>query len=632
LRPWQYALLWAVLACNFVWRVWGLGSTPFTVDEAETGMNALTILEHGVPVDHYLGQPIFENTLLQPWPESREYEFKDSSYSSRGLAVYHGWLPLYATAASFALAGVRPDNDPAAVRVRHTAEEMRWRTVAGRVPAVLFGTAFLAAAFAAARALYGLDAAWAALAAGSVCKPVVYFTGQARYYSAALALTAGCLLLAHLMLRHGRWRDFLAGAVLFVLLFHTHLLSFVAACATFGLIALWGAWRPGVPLKLLSFAGVVAAGVLPWVALTGFAASARGVPMAHTLLGWDAVPGLLRVLGPFTIPAAVTLAWIAADPWLRGKVPARYLDPFAGHRKVFRFLGAWAAVGLFTFIAGAPAVSFFYGRLVLTILVPGFLFGALLCAAGARVVAPRFPSLVAPALFVAVVVLSGQGTLAGRTTYAAPLPYFDVIEHLRGIDFAPGTRIYATPNHHLVLTFYTGLPVQSVAPVRKSYLDCYGGELLIIEAGPRFEPLTGAEIRQVLSADGVPFTDDEIAGLEQLLVTRLLREELSGRVAAVTPGLEPAPPGLDALLTYQRRKTADAVWRRLEREGNPMFKGFRLPDHGAYWQVFYYRFVDPESRTGKQLTYAGRIRDAHVTVLPEGWVFFQCPARNEPCP
>ena len=74
------------------------------IDEAESSINALTILEHGYPSDTYMGLPMYENTLTHPWPESREYEFRDSSYSTRGMAIYHGWLPLYAIAASM-LAG-----------------------------------------------------------------------------------------------------------------------------------------------------------------------------------------------------------------------------------------------------------------------------------------------------------------------------------------------------------------------------------------------------------------------------------------------------------------------------------------------------------------------------------------------
>src|SRR5262245_29805014 len=95
----EWALFLLALTYALALRAWDLGATPFRVDEAESSINALSILQHGLPVDHYLGLPVYENTLTRPWPESPEYEFKDSSYSGRGLAIYHGWVPLYATAA-----------------------------------------------------------------------------------------------------------------------------------------------------------------------------------------------------------------------------------------------------------------------------------------------------------------------------------------------------------------------------------------------------------------------------------------------------------------------------------------------------------------------------------------------------
>ena len=79
-----------------------------SVDEAESSINALTILEHGYPTDRYLGLPIYENVLLTPTSHDEEYEFKDPSYSDKGLAVYHGWLPLYSIAAAFALGRHHP--------------------------------------------------------------------------------------------------------------------------------------------------------------------------------------------------------------------------------------------------------------------------------------------------------------------------------------------------------------------------------------------------------------------------------------------------------------------------------------------------------------------------------------------
>jgi hypothetical protein len=94
-RALEAALVLLVIAAAVARRVEFLDYRPFWVDEAESSINALTILQHGVPVDHYLGIPIYENTLVKPWPGNPEYEFKDISYSERGLATYHGWLPLY---------------------------------------------------------------------------------------------------------------------------------------------------------------------------------------------------------------------------------------------------------------------------------------------------------------------------------------------------------------------------------------------------------------------------------------------------------------------------------------------------------------------------------------------------------
>ena len=102
-----------VLAAAAALRCWKLDQPLMWCDEAESAINALTVLEHGYPTDKYLGKPIYENVFSEPWPESEEYEFRDSSYSKRGLAVYHGWLPLYVMAGSMHWFNVEPATDPA---------------------------------------------------------------------------------------------------------------------------------------------------------------------------------------------------------------------------------------------------------------------------------------------------------------------------------------------------------------------------------------------------------------------------------------------------------------------------------------------------------------------------------------
>ena len=143
-NPATIALVCVILLWSVGLRVWHLEATLFRVDEAESTINALTILERGYPASQYLGLPLYENTLTEPWPDSAEYEFRDSSYSSRGFAVYHGWLPLYAIAASLAAFGIEPDLPAREPAVRHSPEEMLRMTRAARLPAVLFGLLFIA--------------------------------------------------------------------------------------------------------------------------------------------------------------------------------------------------------------------------------------------------------------------------------------------------------------------------------------------------------------------------------------------------------------------------------------------------------------------------------------------------------
>src|SRR5687768_10414332 len=65
----SYLLLALLVAAAALLRFPDLGVRSMWVDEAESSINAITILEHGLPVDHYLGTPIYENTLVEPWPE-----------------------------------------------------------------------------------------------------------------------------------------------------------------------------------------------------------------------------------------------------------------------------------------------------------------------------------------------------------------------------------------------------------------------------------------------------------------------------------------------------------------------------------------------------------------------------------
>jgi len=619
----EWLLLGGIVTYGFLLRGCGISDTPLWADEAESSINALTILQHGTPRGEYLGVPVFENTLSQPWPDSREYEFKDTSYSRKGLVIYHGWLPLYAIASSFALHGIQPDEDQSALVPRHSTEDMRRRTRAARVPALVFGSMLLIVIFFAARELYGVDAAWAALTATTLSSTAIAFSKQARYYSVTLVLSGLCCLLLCLIVKRGRWRDFVLGGMTFTLLFHTNLFAFVTACAVTIFVVPFVRSHARIWVKGTLFAGIIAAGTVPWILYTGFIDSAIDRPMARSLLSlqdvlrypWDRLPYVLLAIG--------ALIWLLAVPSLRTRVPARFVDPFHTARASFFLISAWAILAFLLFNLIVPAASYFYSRLTLVVLVPSLLFGAMLFAACARAILPRHSTVLAPVLFVLVLFP------AGRTTFLVPSldpePLFAVIDLLRDLDLPPGTRLYTESSENLILRFYTGMPFQSVMPVRKVFLDSYEGEILILESTP-FEALSEQDVMGFLGGQGTAASRQQARQVRRSVSESLLREDLGARAARVSPTAEPLPSRLQPLLGYQRVVTARQVNRIVNSTGNPMFKGYDIRDYGSLWRVFFFRFVDVDAHTGANLNYADRIRTATAFLLPGGAALFRSPA------
>jgi uncharacterized membrane protein len=619
----QRLLLAAVLVYGTALRSWELGASPLWADEAESSINALTILQHGVPVGSYLGVPIFENTLTRFWPENQEYEFRDTSYSDRGLAVYHGWLPFYAIAASFAAYGITPDEPSSSFAVRHSPEEMHRRTVAARLPSVVFGLVFLVGVFLAGRELYGLDAACAALVAGAVSTTTITLARQARYYSLTLALSAMCALMVARLMNRGARRDFVLSGVVFALLFHANILAFVGAGAAFALLIPFLVRRDRIVGNLACFGGIVTAGILPWVLAAGFLGAAFDRPMARELLAWSDIADYALDRVVFVVIAAATLVWVFATWRPSKRISQRFTVAFAHGRSGFVFLAAWASVAFVAFIVLIPAASYFYSRLTLVILVPALLFGAMLAAAIGRTVMPRHSVLVGTPLLILLLYSGGKTTFWWPHFLPGQPQIFAVIDHLRGLDIPAGTRLYADAGVGLPLMFYSGLPFRNVLPVRRSFLDSYPDELLIVE-GPRVESLSWVDVTERFREQGTVVVAADARRIARRFSEQAARERVESRVARTYPVASPALE-LTVLAPVERRKTTAGVQRMIEESGNPMFRGFEIRDYAELWQVFFYRFVGPHERMGEKLNYAGRIRHARAFVLPEGWVVIRCP-------
>lgn len=626
----RYGVLLILLGVGVWLRVWSVGATPLWVDEAESSINAMTILEHGVPTDSYLGQPIYENIMFRPWPEHEEYEFKDLSYSSKGLAVYHGWLPLYSMAGSMWVSGQQADSLTGSLVPQHGEESLLRRTVVPRVPAVVVSVLFMVLMFVLGRSLGGPAAGWAALVYAAIAKKNVYYGSQARYYSLTLMLIAGCGWSLWGIATRGRWRDYFWGSAALVLLFHTHITSCLGMCVVGGLTLPWHRAHEKAWVKRGVLFLIVLVGALPWLWWTGFLENTRGIPAAWRMAGfWEVVFRYLTQrpveLGLFIF--GVAAAGLAAV-W-RDRMPGRLVTAFGEKKAVYAFLAVWAGVMFATFVGCIPAASFFATRLSLMIAVPCMLLAAVVVSGASQLVSPRWASVIAP---VAVVVLLAMtGRLFENKPPASQADTFEgvrtVVNYLKDAELSDDTRLYATPNGNLVVTYYTGLPVQSVGPIRKAFIDRYPGPMVLIRKAKFLPPPGVGEVLEAARHAGVSMSEAEALDWVERIYSRHQREEEVGVVASVVPELKPVPVFLEGLVDRQRSVT-EAYRDRLSWSFSStlMFRGFTIRTSPDWWQTFQYRFVDPASRSGANVNYADRVRAAVAEALPRGrCMVYHCP-------
>ncbi len=631
LKPGSWVALISLIAIGLLLRGFSAADTPLWEDEAESSINAQTILLHGIPTDRFLDEPIFENILMRPWPGHEEYEFKDLSYSDKGVVVYHGWLPLYSIAGSMALFGQEPDTRPDTLKPVHQADTLMRRTVVPRLPAILFSIVFMLVMFRLARELAGPAAGWAALVYAAVAKKNVYYGSQARYYSLTITLIAGCGWSLWRLIRRGAWRDYMVASIMWVLLFHTHLSSCLGMCIVALITLPWHKRSEHVWKKRFTAFGIVLCGTLPWVLLTGFLHSTESIPPAWQMDGfWQALISYImqrpvELVLFFTGIIAASLVWCFAD-----RMPPRVVEAFGVNRGAFALVSIWAGVMYLCYAFCMPAASFFLTRLSLMIAVPCILLASMIVGGIALLINKRWASVIAP--IIVLFLLAGSGRLIDTDTLNTnrqPYEHVEtVIQHLNEADLPTDARIYGTPNYQLVLTYYTGLPIQSVAPIRKPYLDSYPGPIVIFDKAIFAYPPQAEEVKRLAADAGIELSDAQANDWVSRIQSRLYREELAPHVASVLPSIEPIPDYLKPLFDRQEQ-SLQAVRDMLSwRIGSSLiFKGHPIRTPTQWWQTFQYRFVGLEERTADNVNYADRVRSADVVVLPRGKCFvYHCPA------
>lgn len=625
-------LFMLVLATGTWLRVTNLEKRLLWIDEAESAINALTILQHGVPVDHYLGMPIYENALIRKWPESDEYEFKDISYSNLGVSIYHGWLPLYSMAASFALFGISPDEPASSPSVVHTEEEMSRRTIAPRLPSIIFSILFLMLLFQLGRELGGIEVAWTALIAGSFASGCVYFGSQARYYALTLLLVVACGLMLWRMIKRGRWQEYILGGICLVLLFHTHILACTVMIILIILFSPMMRHHRYFLGKTATVALILGMGTVPWIILTGYLEALEKIPRAWKILDFPACFwSYLSTRVDLVIFFSILLLYSSLAAVFRTHLPQRIWHPFMRHRVVYLLLLTWIIVAYTLFMFAIPSASFFLKRLVLLYVVPGILLATLTLTDICYGLAPRKAIILAPTMIIIFLMITGRLISQGQQNKYQKNKIQYLIKYLQKQQFEPLTNLYTSPNNHLVLQYYTGLPIQSIAPVHKSFLDTYEGTIVFIENFRYMVLPDWRLIKKGAESDCAVEYLSELQAKEwaKLFWIRMVQEKLLDKVSEIEPELKKIPYCLDrqrvAIESNQALWTKESHKRFLSRF--PMLSDPLMGEPNQWWQTFFYQFVDPDSRSGSNSNYMARLRRAKAVVLSDArYVIYYSPA------
>lgn len=630
-RAGLWTLVGLLIALGVLLRLRYLDEGSLFIDEGESCINALTILERGYPADTYLGLPLFENTLTEPWPEHPEYEFRDTSYSSKGMAIYHGWLPLYAIAASFALHGIEPDRVEPELRVRHDDEAIHARIRAARLPSVAFGGLFLLAIYLLGARLHGQTAGLAALLLATFTPKCIWLAQQARYYSAGLALSTLAMLALVRLTDRPRLRDHaLAGAAL-VLLFHTSSLAFAILCLASLVLAPRILRQPASRAGLLVGGAILVAGILPWMLWTGYLQHSERIPMARSLLEFRDYFLYVRTRPGRALAGLLALLVFAAAWSQRERLPARLGSAIATVGAPVLLLVAWMSSAYFGFQLLVPAASCSLARLAHNLLAAPILLSALGVTLMARVLLPAFATPAALAASFALLVGTGNFWQWQRRNPYETEAVWQTVEALRAHPFRTDTRIYALPYQHFCLSFYTGLPIQSVAPVRRAFLDAYPGEILLLEITNRLPAPPWSSVLREAHARGIALGESEARAWVPKMMALMIRAEVRPLVRSFTPDPGRLPAWTTEAAEALRREAETSLHNHFDYAlDNPaMFQGIPPLAIDDFWPIFFYRFVDPAARTGPGLNYAGRLAEAEVRMLPCSWLLLRIPARAE---
>jgi hypothetical protein len=193
------------------------------------------------------------------------------------------------------------------------------------------------------------------------------------------------------------------------------------------------------------------------------------------------------------------------------------------------------------------------------------------------------------------------------------------VEYLRTAPVEASTKLFASPDMQLVLTFYTGMFIQSVVPLRKSYLDKYPGDIIFFSTVPfwRMGPLTSDLLREAARNADSELSASDALELSCRLSSRDFRSEEGAKVARVVPPVTPVPPFAAELWKQQQEEFPEWFRSHYAWFGRAflLFRDFKATSASDWWFRYYYALVNAEQRRAHP-NYENRIRNATLTVLP----------------
>jgi hypothetical protein len=198
---------------------------------------------------------------------------------------------------------------------------------------------------------------------------------------------------------------------------------------------------------------------------------------------------------------------------------------------------------------------------------------------------------------------------------------------IRDWALAPGGRLFASPNEHLALTYYSGRPVQSIFPVRRKWLDEFDKDLIILESSS-YDPLSAFTVRETAGRMGRTLTgaEAETLGREARLFATQADLQASG-VFVANPLRQ--PDALDQALAEQVRPSTRLAVREFVK-GTLYERDAALSTWQDFRVAFFYWFSDRTLRTGPQLNYGACRSTARAILLPNGYTVLDCRTATGP--